>query len=71
MTQDIVIVLGGVALSGIVGYFTAQIATERRVSSLEAAIHALGEQIEHSGRGLAEQIVGVRDELRTYYERRR
>ncbi|MCC6989962.1 MAG: hypothetical protein IT181_13235 [Acidobacteria bacterium] len=59
MNEQVILFLGGGVMSGLVAYFTAQIVSERRLSTLEASMTALGQTIE-----------GLRDELRTYYARK-
>lgn len=70
MTEGVGLFAFGLAMSAIVAYYTSAIATEKRVASLETSIRELSRQIENASESLGEQIALVRDELRTYYQRR-
>lgn len=70
----IALFLSGLVLSGIISYFTAQTATISRLvkleTSLEQSIRELTGTIAHAHRDMVAEVESVRQELRTYYQRR-
>lgn len=81
MTEPIVLFVASSLISLVVGYYAGQLAAERRMTSLEGAVAALGQKFDFASAGLNQRLVemkedveksvdGLRDEVRQYYQRR-
>lgn len=58
------------ALAALVAYFTSQKTTAVNIAELKTGLEGLGKQVASSTETLSEKVDGVRDELRTYYQRK-
>jgi hypothetical protein len=74
MSEGVALFAAGMVLASIVAYYTAQAAVASRLvrleTSLEASIDNLTNAITAAKNDLSNEVRQVRDELRTYYQRR-
>lgn len=70
ITLGLAFILAAGAMSALVTYYTAQATIDRRVTQVEARIEAVVNRMEQSNESLAKSIDLLRDELRSYYQRK-